>query len=538
MAKFNWDDHPAEDSFDWDAHAPEDSEAEKPGYLESAARGLGQGASLGFADEITGGLESLLSDKTYEQARDESRAAYKSAQEANPMTYGASELGGGVATAFVPGLNIAKGATLANIAAKSALSAGINAAGSSGAQNVGDLVRDTATGAATGGVLGGTLGKVAPKLGEAWDWGAGKIGAGTKDLAERFGARALGAERGTIKKIGYDKIKDAARQSLDKGVLSPLASTDDVIARNAALKKSGGEMMGQAYDAIDNAGASTFNPLEAATKVDEELGGFYRSPINRGETAQLENTLESILLRGDQNIPLAEAQKLKEELGKVANWKNSLNPTEKETMARRAYGIVNGQIDDAVESGAKAVDAAGLTDVLKKGKEQYGNASTAEQLLQNKQAREQGNNILGLTDAITGAGALGYGGYTGDWKTAGGVMLAKKGLQKYGNQMAATGIDKISKALMKSPKMAELYSSNPQVFNTLANKMASKVMPEQKKEERPFETDSLLEKTQGTKYAQVLQNAAKRGQKSVGAAHFILQSTDPEYRKQFMEEQE
>jgi len=43
---------------------------------ESALRGAAQGLSLGFADEITGGVESLLSDKTYDQARNESRENY------------------------------------------------------------------------------------------------------------------------------------------------------------------------------------------------------------------------------------------------------------------------------------------------------------------------------------------------------------------------------------------------------------------------------------------------------------------------------
>ena len=74
---------------------------------ESALRGAAQGASLGFADEIAGGGEALLdqllgSDQTlgeaYRQHRDESRQAYKAAEEANPKTFIAGTVAGGLAT--------------------------------------------------------------------------------------------------------------------------------------------------------------------------------------------------------------------------------------------------------------------------------------------------------------------------------------------------------------------------------------------------------------------------------------------------------
>ena len=126
--------------------------------LESGARGLAQGASFGFADEITGGLEALydvattdkeLSDlgDLYEQRRDESRANYKKSEEDNPLTYGAGQIGGAVGTAFVPGLG---GASLGKLAAQGAG----HASGASEADNVGDLARDAATGAGMGLALG------------------------------------------------------------------------------------------------------------------------------------------------------------------------------------------------------------------------------------------------------------------------------------------------------------------------------------------------------------------------------------------------
>lgn len=437
---------------------------------ESFARGAAQGASLGFADELTGGAEALWEKangdprafgEMYKQFRDESRANFEAAQKANPGTYATGEIGAAIGTAFIPGMAIAKGARLGQVALKSAAIGAGAGAGYSEAEDMAGVAKDAAVGGAIGGGLGAASHAVAPVVGRAIQKGGEKLKRG----AERMASRALGAERGTIKKFGQEQVQKAGRQALDEGVLSPLASADDMAAKNAAVKQRGGQMMGEVYDAIDEKGASTFNPLEVAGKVDEEIGGIYRSPINKGELKQLENTLESILVRGEGNLPLREAQKLKQELSKVANWKNNLNITEKEKMAREAYGIVSSAIDDAADKGAKTIGVEGLPEKLGVGKKIYSNASTSEKLLENRIAREQGNNFFGLTDTIAGAGSLGYGATTGDWGTAAGIMVAKKGLGKYGSQNAALLLDKAGKAITRSSTVADKVARNPNLID-------------------------------------------------------------------------
>lgn len=565
MADFNWDDYGKDEgapTFDFEAHEPVE---DQPSVAESGVRGFAAGASGGFSDELSGGLEALgtavgvkgigkdfgeqeLTDDgptldwevlkhAYKAQRDAYRNKLKKDSEVNPATSATTQLVGAVASPLnkiTKGMSLAKGgATLG----------GVYGLGGSDADNLTDMAIDTSKGAAMGGLIGKGVEKAAPMV----ERGIQKIGDTAGDFAERFAARGLGAERGTIKKLGAAKVKAAGRQALDEGILSPLASTDDVIARNNAVLDKGGGMMDDVYSQIDDAGASTFNPLEVAGKVDEQIGGFYRTPINKGETTQLENTLESILMRGEGNIPLKKAQALKEELQKVANWKNNVNVTEKEKMAREAYRIVSQKIDEAAESGAKTIGKEGLEETLTQGKKLYGNAKTAEELLTNKSAREQGNNLFGLTDTIMGGAGLAYGGTTGDWTTAGGVMLAKKGLQKYGAQNAALGLDKISKSLLKSPQMANLYQKNPAAFQKIVHELEQKAgllsSPGQKALPRAaedqdasnakpvFEKGAILEKLQGSKYAQVLQNAADKSDQSAAAAHFVLASRDPEYRK-------
>lgn len=495
------------DEKDWVDDSPTSSRDEwsddKPGVVHSAGdtalmHGI-QGASAGFLDELSGateaagravglqGLGGKLSDirlsengptldrqkllDAYRQAKQKKLDLLSEQSNQNP----GSAMVGNVVGMFASPLNKVKGL---GMAAEGAMLGGANALGYSDADltkgEFSDAAKDTLIGAGTGYTIGRGAEKISPYAEKVLQ----KIASKSKDYANKFAAKALGAERGTFKSLGQKKVLDAGRQALDEGVLTPLSSTDDLISANKSVQKRGGELMDKAYSAIDDAGASTFNPLDVASKVDDSLSPTYRTPINKSEVNQLENTVESILARGEKNIPIREAQKIKEEIGAVAfpRGKRPFDPTPKQQMAMDAYEIVNKSIDDAVSSGSEAVNKAGLTDVLSRGKKLFGNTKTSEKLLENKFAREQGNKFIGLTDAITGAGALGYGGVTDDWKTAGGIVVGKKLLQKYGAQNAALVLDKVSKTLLKSPGMKTLYSKNPQMFNAMVERLSERTL--------------------------------------------------------------
>jgi len=187
--------------------------------IESFGRGALQGATMGFSDEITGGLESLFTKKTYEQARDESRAANKKAEEDNAKTYMGGNIAGGVATAFVPVLNAAKGASLAVKLGKGAVQGGLDSLGSSNAENFsGQQVKDVATGLSVGGgVTGGIhgIGKVASKVaGEAGD----TLKKGSKWSGEKLGiSRAALDEYGDNPKLYDDWAAKAEKEAPSTG---------------------------------------------------------------------------------------------------------------------------------------------------------------------------------------------------------------------------------------------------------------------------------------------------------------------------------
>jgi hypothetical protein len=183
--------------------------------VESALRGAAAGASFGFADEITGALESLVSDKTYEQARDESRAAYKAAEEANPGLYTTGELGGGLLSSILPGGIAAKGAmaagkgVLAAAGTASALGAAEGALGAAGrAAEISDVPQEALAGGAIGGLAGGVLGGALPLAGKA----AQSVLKGSRlEQARKLKDAAPEIELG---KIGA-RVGDEARAELD-----------------------------------------------------------------------------------------------------------------------------------------------------------------------------------------------------------------------------------------------------------------------------------------------------------------------------------
>ena len=125
---------------------------EKPTKLDSAARGFTQGATFGFADEISGATESLFSDKSYSQARDESRANFKKAEQTNPGYYTAGEVGGGIAISAIP---LGSAGNLYRAVQAGARLGALSAVGNSEAQDLKTGIRDVAVGATLGAAGGG-----------------------------------------------------------------------------------------------------------------------------------------------------------------------------------------------------------------------------------------------------------------------------------------------------------------------------------------------------------------------------------------------
>lgn len=448
------------------------------GVGEAAGRAVGvkglggKFSDLGFQKPTLANLGDNFTEqfgKDYEEGRDKKRRILAEQAKEHPATSTIANVTGAVVS---PLNKIAKGASIAK---SGAAIGGITAAGASEADTLGGLALDTGLGIATGGIVGKVADKAAPVIQRGAQNIKRKVSEKSKDLAERFAARAIGAERGTITKFGQDKVQEAGRQALDEGIITPLGSTDRMVKANEAVKTMAAESRKAAYKSIDDKAASEFNPLDVATKTEAKvIGGKDRSHDDIKELAQtLEPHLANILSRGDGNISMAKAQELVEALGKKARFDGSRS-TQANEVAKDVYNTVRQAINEAAEKGADKVGISGLRETIESANKTYARGATASALLKKKVAREQGNKIIGLTDAITGAGATGYGATTGDWETAAAIVGGKKVLQKYGAQNAALALNKFSKSLLKAPEMAGLAQKSPAVFQAIALKLEGK----------------------------------------------------------------
>lgn len=152
----------------------------EPTQLESLIRGGAQGATFDLADEALGAAKAagktvFGGDKykdvvdTYKRERDIERAKFAAAQEANPMTYLAGDIAGGILPAIATG-GAGAVASVGKVGLKEAAKAGAKAGAKYGAMSGlgrseaeildGDIrgtAADVATGAAGGAVLGGAI---------------------------------------------------------------------------------------------------------------------------------------------------------------------------------------------------------------------------------------------------------------------------------------------------------------------------------------------------------------------------------------------
>lgn len=239
---------------------PTEQQIEEPSMLESAVRGAAQGASFGFADELTGAAEALQKayeansldsvGQDYEKSRDESREAYRAAEEANPITSFAGNLAGGMLIP-VPGANAAlKGAEgAAKFAKLAGIGAGAGALTGLGMSEKADAVgqvTDALTGAAGGAVVTPALGMGVPAVAKklsTW-WKGNRFG---KDTMSAFNLSRENPDFMTAKNA--KQVADDLYNTVEGKVL-PMV-TDDLQAAASKTYQEGIEQAGGATTADD-----------------------------------------------------------------------------------------------------------------------------------------------------------------------------------------------------------------------------------------------------------------------------------------------
>jgi len=260
---------------------------------ESALRGAVQGGLMGFADEATGvgqglidqilGSDSSFAD-AYQQHRDESRRAYDAAEEANPKTYFAGNLAGGLVSGLaIPiggSANLAKAAATAGgeaLAKTTLAKAMLNAGGLGAVGGLGASEADSAYGMAKDTALGGLIGS---SVGAAFH-GTGKgLGALAKtDTGKQFargvdGTITFGKE--AFRKVG-DEVRDFSGQVGEK--------VKQAIIDESKLKQ-------EVIKAADASGEK-YNSTNVVDEIIKSINEMPKS-INKYQTADRARALESL----------------------------------------------------------------------------------------------------------------------------------------------------------------------------------------------------------------------------------------------------
>jgi hypothetical protein len=172
---------------------------EAPSVGQSALMGAQQGVTMGFADELGGRIqqgadalaglfgespteanaklreEGFMGDigptsnsELYTESRNQNRDEYKAAEDANPGSYIAGNIAGGILpTIAMPQMGAAKGAGYLETMGKAALQGAAYGAGASEEEDALGIAGDAALGGAVGGLLGGGIKYGANKAGSA-----------------------------------------------------------------------------------------------------------------------------------------------------------------------------------------------------------------------------------------------------------------------------------------------------------------------------------------------------------------------------------
>ncbi len=417
------------------------------------AQGAAQGASLGYADEAEAAIRALAPDVDYETARKMVRERYKKSEEESPKQFMAGQVGGSLATLAVPGLAPLKGASAVKSLGQAAAIGGASGLGLSEAEDAAGLLKDAGIGAATGAAFQGlSLGLDKSKAVKDY----------MRKQAEMSAGKALGAERGSLKKLAgsYDPKKMEAmqramgRRAIDEKIISLFGNAETMAERNKIAMDLAMEGRQGVYDALEAIDAGVVDPEKLIGRLQTELGKFSsKSPLNAAKQKKIEDIIEAINLRsadamakGQTKIGAQAGQELVEEIQGAAKY-TGIRPSEAEELARKAGMIAREELNEGTQFAAEKALIPGAEKIPSQNRS-YALGAKTEELLGNRFARESGNKVPSLTDTIAVSG--GIGGQLAPQNIAATVGI-KKGLEAYGRNFVALGADKIADILEREP---------------------------------------------------------------------------------------
>mgnify|MGYP003552372821 FL=1 len=360
--------------------------AEQTGLIESLARGGAQGLTVGFADELSGLVESALTDKTYEQARDESRANFKAADKANPIASGIGTAVGGLGSFAVPGLG-AVGTGMKGVLATGAKLGALSGVGTSEGHTAREVGADTLKGAAVGTVLApimsgvsGAAGLVGSKIAKTAEHAVNPavqrllaLGAKARDLIGPRGQKALEgqselAEMGLFARTAQGKLPDQAELA-------------------ARLHAKGDEIVKGMRDLVSSASQSVnVDPQQVGVKLIDAADAVIAKAQPTAQRALNDNLSDNVLAPlMKANGDLGKLWELKKNVGEWIGpaWNKTRSPEEID-MYKAVNSILNEEVISATNAAAEKLGLPALAKLNK----QYGAIANTRDMLSSSLASE------------------------------------------------------------------------------------------------------------------------------------------------------
>lgn len=452
-------------------------EASQPSEIDSAIRGAAQGASFGFADEVTGGVEALWEKakgnpeefgRLYQKSRDESREKYKLAEQVNPASYLTGQVGGAIGTSFVPGL---QGASIGKLALQGAA----QGLGSSEADltkgEIGQAAIDTGLSAG----LGAGIGYAAPKVMS----GLSKIGSKVSGVLDDIGESSIKNATGATGKQLQNFEEGIGRKLYNEGQVRFADTAENIAQRVTQSSDEAIQNIDESLKLLDNQGVS-LNVDDIVKSIQDNIDVLQKDPSKASIVKQLQNEIENTLNIGRKNpLSLSQAENIKRGYQSKVNWN-----TPETNPANRAISNI---YKDSVEEAALKANPE-LSNVFTEGKKTFGRLAPIKEAAERRAAVQNQSQFGNLMD-VASAGVGLYGVAEGDPLTSATAGIA-------GRRFIAPRI--ASSIGVSAFKIADALKSNPEQFG---------------------------------KFAKYLQDAASRGGNSLAATHFILQQTNPEYQE-------
>jgi hypothetical protein len=264
-------------------------------YAAGLARsGLGQGAALGFGDEIVAGLRTIFGENWEDAIKDE-RAKVEKFRKENPGTALTAEIVGGFAT---PGMGLLTGALKAAPTALGRIAQSAKIGGVAGAThgfgsaegNAIERLPGTAAGGAAGAVLGGALPVVGTALG------------GTVRAARDFVAPTLARARHGVDEASTEVLATKLRRAGK----TPQDVADDLqVGRDAGFGAGLPEALVDASPTLQRLGGSVYRAGNEAGEIaqgfvagrqgGEPVKGLFGKPTRGDEPAnQYERVIDQV----------------------------------------------------------------------------------------------------------------------------------------------------------------------------------------------------------------------------------------------------